>query len=99
MMGQKFEQQWSIRRRIGSSDEQKRMAKIARRVPLGLEAALHGARLKVSDVLALQPGDVVSLDIPLKERAEIEVNGLSKFTGEVVVAGNRRGVLVDQAAG
>ena len=96
MMGQKFEQQWSIRRRSGSADEQRRMARIARRVPVGLEAVLHGARLKVSDVLALQPGDVVSLDIPLKEPAEIEVGGVSKFTGEVVVAGNRRGVSIEK---
>ncbi len=94
MMGQKFEQQWSIQRRSGSSDEQNQMRLLLNRVPLGLEALVAGAKIRVEDLLNLEQEDVISLDIPVSRPAELRVNGKSKFRGEIVASGSKRGVLV-----
>ncbi len=94
MMGQKFEQQWSIQRRSGSSDEQNQMRLLLNRVPLGLEALVAGAKIRVEDLLNLEQEDVISLDIPVSRPAELRVNGKSKFRGEIVATGSKRGVLV-----
>jgi hypothetical protein len=40
---------------------------------------------------------VVSLDISFQNPAEIQVNGMQKFLGEVVAAGNARGILINEA--
>lgn len=100
MMGQKFEQQWSIQRRSGSSDEQNQMRLLLNRVPLQLEALVAGAKIRVEDLLNLEQEDVISLDIPASRTAELRVNGKSKFRGEIVAKGLKRGVLVsDSLAG
>ena len=97
MMGQKFEQQWSIQRRSGSSAEQNQMRLLLNRVPLGLEALVSGARIRVEDLLNLEQEDVISLDIPVTRPAELRVNGKSKFRGEIVATGTKRGMLVSDS--
>ena len=96
MMGQKFEQQWSIQRSTGSLDERHRMQALVKRVPVAIDAQLVGAKVTVRDLLGLQAGDVVSLDLPLRRQAQLHVNGKSKFKGEVVAVENFRGVLVQE---
>ena len=94
MMSQKFEQQWSIQRRSGSDAEQNEMRSLLNRVPLTLEARMTGASIQVKDLLALEPQDVISLDIPVRRPAELRVNGRAKFLGEIVADGNHRAVVV-----
>ena len=94
MMGQKFEQQWSIQRRSGSDAEQNEMRSLLNLVPLTLEARMTGASIQVKDLLALEPQDVISLDIPVRRPAELRVNGRAKFLGEIVADGNHRAVVV-----
>ena len=94
MMGQKFEQQWSIQRRTGSDAEQNQMRSLLNRVPLTLEARMTGATICVKDLLALETEDVISLDIPVRRPAELRVNGRGKFLVEIVADGNHRGVVV-----
>ncbi len=92
MMGQRFEQQWSIRKRSASEKERRRMHGLIRKVPVTLEARAPMSHIHLSDLLALQVGDVVSLDVPVDRPARILVNGLKKFDGEVVSVLGRRGV-------
>ncbi len=94
MMGQKFEQQWSIQRRSGSDAEQNEMRSLLNRVPLNIEARMTGASIQVKDLLALEAQDVISLDIPVRRPVELRVNGRGKFLGEIVADGNHRGVVV-----
>jgi flagellar motor switch protein FliM len=97
MMGQKFEQQWSIRRRSDSQTDRRRMREMVKRVPARLDVRVQGAKIAVQELLNLQQGDVVSLDISIQKPAEIQVNGKQKFLGEVVAAGNARGILINEA--
>lgn len=92
MMGQKFEQQWSIRRRSSAEEDQSRMRELARAIPIGVEARVSGARIGMREVLGLERGDIVSLSVPAKRPAEVLINGRSKFLGEVVTVGRQWGV-------
>ena len=92
MMGQRFEQQWSIRKRSASDKERQRMHRMIRKVPVHLDAQAPLSHIHLSDLMALRVGDVVSLDVPVDRPARILVNGLEKFTGEVVSVKGRRGV-------
>ena len=94
MMGQKFEQQWSIRRRSGSQAEQGRMRAVVEQIPVSLEALMEGAKVRLSDLLELRTGDLISLDLPLQKPAHINVNGRRKFHAEVVAVGNTRGIQI-----
>jgi flagellar motor switch protein FliM len=93
MLGQQFEQQ-SIRRKTGSDAEQQMMQKIATSLPMTLDARLDGATIRAEDLLHLEKGDVVRLDVPLSRPVRVNVNGRRKFDGEVVMAGKNRAVLV-----
>jgi flagellar motor switch protein FliM len=99
MMGQGFEQQWSIRRRSSSDAEQSRMRQLVERLPMDLEARIRGTQMRLRDLLKLSEGDVVSLEVPVRRPADLSVNGLKKFEGEIVIAGNQRGMVVDCRSG
>ena len=94
MMGQKFEQQWSIRRRSGSQAEQGRMRGVVKQVPVSVEALMEGAKVRLTDLLQLQVGDLISLDLPVQRPAHLKVNGKKKFMGEIVTVGNSCGVQI-----
>jgi flagellar motor switch protein FliM len=99
MLGQKFEQQWSIRRKTATADEQRRMCRIINGLPMAIDARLLGGAIRVEDLLHLEPGDVLTFDIPLTRPVSVNVNGKTKFHGEVVVAGRNRAVLLHSAEG
>jgi flagellar motor switch protein FliM len=94
MLGQKFEQQWSIRRKTATDEEQERMFQIINTLPMALDARLEGGAVRVEDLLHLETGDVLTFDIPLTRPVSVNVNGKVKFAGEVVVAGRNRAVLL-----
>ncbi len=99
MMGQRFEQQWSTRKRSGAGKERRRMQDIARRIPVRFEARAPAARIHLHDLMALQVGDVVSLDAPIDQPSRMLVNGLEKFTGELVSVKGRRAVEIRASQG
>jgi flagellar motor switch protein FliM len=99
MLGQKFEQQWSIRRKTATEEEQKRMLRIVSGLPVALDARLEGGTIRVQDLLHLEAGDVLTFDVPVTRPVAVSVNGKSKFRGEVVVAGRNRAVLVHGPGG
>ena len=97
MLGQQFEQQWSIRRKAANDDEQREMARIINRLPMAVDARLQGTTIHARDVLQLEPGDVLRLDSPVGRPVELTVNGKEKFLGEVVVSNRNRAVLIQRA--
>ena len=94
MMGQRFEQQWSMRRRGAGGRDRRKMHTLIRQVPLTLDVRAAGASIRLEDLLALRVGDVVSLETPIERPAVVLVNGLRKFRGEIVAVGGRCGVEV-----
>lgn len=92
MMGQRFEQQWSMRRRGASGRERKKIHTLIRKVPLTLDVRAPSTSIRLEDLMALQVGDVVSLEAPIAKPANVMVNGIPKFRGEIVSVGGRRAV-------
>jgi flagellar motor switch protein FliM len=96
MMAQRFEQQWSARRRGGARSDVEKMRTLLRGAPVVVDARLRGGGLRVDKLLDLAVGDVISLEIPAGRPADVQINGKLKFQGEIVAAGTRRGVVIAQ---
>jgi len=94
MLGQKFEQQWSIRRKTATEEEQREMVQIVSGLPITIDARLEGGTIRAEDLLHLEAGDVLALDIPLSKYVNVQANGKTKFQGEVVAVGRNRAILL-----
>jgi len=55
-----------------------------------VEAIVGGASLRMRDLLALEPGQVVTLGPPANCSVEFVINGLPKFRGELVANGRNQ---------
>ena len=71
-----------------------RVAGTVRDVDVDLTVQLGGARIRLRQLLDLQPGDVVPLGTRIGEPAIVPVQGRPKFTGQVGRIGNRLGLQV-----
>ena len=94
MVGQKFEQQWSLRRRASAGADRARVRELAKKAPVRLDARIAGARIPVQDLLRLERGDILSLDTPVRRPVQLYVAGLPKFEAEVISSHGSRGVEV-----
>ena len=63
-------------------------------IDLDLAVELGGARIRLRQLLDLQPGDVIPLTARLGQPAIVPVQGRPKFTGHVGRIGNRLGLQV-----
>lgn len=95
MIGQKFDQQWSLRKAESSAEEQARMLRLVRTASMKVQTLLNGPRLLVEDLLSLEEGDVLSFDYSLVRPLTSIVNGVPKFTGRVVNHGNKKAFLIE----
>jgi flagellar motor switch protein FliM len=98
MMRQKFDQQWSVRKTHASEAEQERVLRILRGSWLTLEGRLAGPTLTVENLLTLDEGHLMTFDYPVGRPIDLLVNGAARFTGHIVAAGKKRGILVDALA-
>jgi flagellar motor switch protein FliM len=96
MMRHKFDQQWSVRKTHASETEQARVLRLLRDGLLTLEARLQGPTLRVSDLLALTEGQLITFDYPVGRPIELFVNGTQKYGAELVTSGNKRACQVEQ---
>ncbi|MFO1078594.1 MAG: FliM/FliN family flagellar motor switch protein [Planctomycetota bacterium] len=65
-----------------------------RAVPVQVAAELGGARIRLRQMLALQPGDVIPLQTRVGQPAVVPVQGRPKFTAHIGRIGNRLGLQV-----
>ncbi len=94
MMGQKLEQQWSVKKQSGDARPTRHMKSLLREVTVPLEARVSGGSMTIRDVLDLAPDDILSLGTPVTRPADVLVSGMAKFTARVVNVGLRRAVQV-----
>jgi len=95
MIGQKFDQQWSLRKTDPTEAEQSRALELIRPAQMTLDARLRGPSLVVRDLLAIEPGDVLRFDYRLDQPLYGELNGAAKFQGRVVNSHNKKAFLID----
>ena len=66
-------------------------------MPLSVTAELQ-TRLKASEVIALAPGHLLNLGVPMQEDVSVRVGRLVKFKGRMAAAGDRAAVQVTRSA-
>ncbi|MCS6952939.1 MAG: flagellar motor switch protein FliM [Bryobacterales bacterium] len=97
MMRTHFEHHWSLQRgREANSAEQALMLERLRRAELEAEVRLRGPELPLRELLALEEGDLLSLDVPLGRPLECRLSDVPKFHGRVAAAGSRRVFVIDE---
>jgi flagellar motor switch protein FliM len=95
MIGQKFDQQWSLRKTEPTEAEQQRVLELIRESTGTVDARLRGPKLRVSDLLDLQPGDLLRFDYRVDQQVDCEINGVGKFRGRVVNSNRKKAFLVE----
>jgi len=81
-MEEKVAEGWNRTRREPSAAEQARLLANLGRVPLPVQTLLE-TRMSAREVLALQPGDIVTLGHSASAPVEVQVGGLRRFTGHL----------------
>lgn len=95
MIGQKFDQQWNLRKTEPTEEEQLRVLDLVRDSMLMMDARLRGPSLTVQDLLEIEPGDVLRLDYSVAAPIEGELNGSQKYRGRIVVADHKKAFVVE----
>jgi flagellar motor switch protein FliM len=96
MIGQKFDQQWSLRKTEPTEIEQGRMMALLREAGVTLDATLMGPRLTVHDLLDLDVGDCLKFDYLIGKKIDCLMNGAAKFKGQVIDSNNKRSFIVQE---
>jgi flagellar motor switch protein FliM len=96
MMRSKFEHQGGRRGRNREGDAA-RMFKLVQQAGLSLEVRLHGPKLRLDDLLDLEPGDLIPLDYSVARPVDCLVNGKFKFRGQVAGSGSRTAFVIESA--
>ncbi len=95
MIGQKFDQQWSLRKTDPTEAEQQRVLKLIRGSEAELDARLRGPSLRVQELLEMEVGDLLWLDHRIDQPFDCEINGRSKYRGHVVNFNEKKAFLVE----
>jgi flagellar motor switch protein FliM len=95
MIGQKFDQQWNLRKTEPTEAEQQRVLKLLQHSEAQLDAMIKGPRLRVKDLLEMEPGDLLQLDHRIDQPVDCEINGSSKFRGRVINSNQKKAFLID----
>jgi flagellar motor switch protein FliM len=95
MIGQKFEQQWMLRKTDPTEAEQSRMLNLLSNALVRMDARLEGPRLKVGDLLDLEVGDCLKFDYLIEKKLHCLMNGKLKFQGHIIDYHHKRVLTVD----
>ena len=98
MMRGKFSNQGTARRNRSNEADKTRMMELIQTSQLQVEARLCGPVLTLNELLNLERGDVLPFDYPVTRRLDCLVEGVLKYRGQVVNAGRRKALQVDELA-
>jgi flagellar motor switch protein FliM len=93
--GSHFAQAWHRQRREPNAVEREWVQESLSRVPVSLNAMIQ-SQLTARDLLAMIPGDVVSLGVPTHRPIDLMVGNTLKFKGRLAVDSGRIGVRIEQ---
>lgn len=93
--GSHFAQAWHRVRREPNAQEREWVQESLSRVPVSLNAVLP-SNLTARDLIAMVPGDVVSLGVPTHKPIDLMVGNTLKFKGRMAIESGRMGVRIEQ---
>lgn len=97
-MGDKFAQGWQRTRRQPTPAEQERLAVNIGRIPLKVTTLLE-TRLPARELLALKPGDVISLGHAVSSPVGVNVGQVRRFTGRLMTTAAGTAVRIERTSG
>jgi flagellar motor switch/type III secretory pathway protein FliN len=84
IMGTLANQSWfSYQKKGGHDDGQRKLTRNVSMAPVEMRAFLATTNIKVSDLLSLQVGDVITTEKPLTADVFVQVEGRNKFHGQI----------------
>jgi flagellar motor switch protein FliM len=96
MLRQKFDQQWSVRKSESTAQERERILRLIKPASTLVDARLQGPALKVSELLEIQNGDILTFDFPVERPLDLLINTKLKFRGHVASNGRKKAFRVEQ---
>jgi flagellar motor switch protein FliM len=96
MIGQKFEQQWALRKTDPTEYEQRRMLLLLQQADMGVDARMLSSQLTVRDLLDIEVGDCLKFDYLVEKNLDCLVNGIPKFRGQIIDHHNKRAFVVEE---
>ena len=97
-VGEAFAQGWQRSRRQPSAEEEKWLTANLGRVPLSVTALLE-TTFSARDLVALKPGDVLSLGRAASQPVAVHVGQVQRFSGRLMRSGMDAGVVVESTMG
>ena len=95
--GSAFTQGWHRTRRDPSAVERAWLERNLMRMPLKVSTTLD-TQLKARDLVRLERGDVLSLEIPTESPVNVLVENRLKFKGRLTVSNGRRATVIERSA-
>ena len=80
--------------RMPSQRRGRDLPQMMRKIPVTLTLEVGSARISLHELMAIEPGSVIGLDVQAGEALVIKVNGTPIGRAEVVVAGEQYGLKV-----
>ncbi|MGE3490825.1 MAG: flagellar motor switch protein FliM [Vicinamibacterales bacterium] len=93
--GSHFAQAWHRQRREPNTAEREWVQESLSRVPVSLNALIQ-TQLTARDLIAMTPGDVVSLGVATHKPIDVLVGSTLKFKGRLAVESGRIGLRIEQ---
>jgi flagellar motor switch protein FliM len=93
-MEEKVTQGWNRTRRQPTPQEEARLFANLGRVPLPV-ATLLETRIGARELLALQPGDVLTLGHSAASPVDVHIGGVRRFSGRLTSEGGTKAVVVE----
>lgn len=90
MLSHKFAEQWTIRKTESTEEDTRRVYERVRHSKVEMDTRLRGPNLKLSDLLKLKTGDVLTFDYPSTKPLSVELNGKLKHSCHIVVSNKKR---------
>jgi flagellar motor switch protein FliM len=98
MISQKFDHERSVRKTDTPPEEQARIFDLIQGSSVKIDARLPNQHIRMQDLLSLEKGDVLALDLPVEAPVEVLLNGQLEFLGIMVGAGRKRAIHLSGAA-
>jgi flagellar motor switch protein FliM len=97
-MEEKFAQGWHRTYRQPTPLEEARLTANLGRIPLPVTTLLE-TRLPARELLAIKPGDVISLGHPASQPVDVEVGRVKRFYGRLTASATGAAVRVERVSG
>ena len=92
----RFNQQWMMRSRESTQQDQSRILSLIRSSQVDLEVCLTGPRMQMRDLVDVKVNDIVMFDFPVGQPVDLLLNGRKKYSGQIVSTGRKRAFQIEQ---